>query len=338
MPARRIIPLFIPHVGCPHQCVFCNQRRIAADGPITPEDTALELERALGSQPQGSEAEVAFYGGSFTAIEPDLRRAYLEAVRPFLLSGQVSSVRLSTRPDCVDKGILDELEAYGVRTIELGAQSMADTILALAGRGHTAADTHRAAALIRARGFELVLQMMCHLPGSSDADDLHTAEELAELRPQGVRVYPAVVIEGTPLAEMWRAGEYEPPSLERSVALCAGLLRLFHAADVPVIRVGLNPTEELSGGAALAGVYHPAFGELVRSRVYIEAAREILRSGHPDGGKVKLLVAPGMTSAMVGHRRENVLALERQFGLKGARVRESEGVGMFEVLVESTDN
>ena len=322
MTARtRIIPVFVPHLGCPRDCVFCNQRKISGSlMPATAETVRTALEMGLSKLSENSNTQLAFYGGSFTAIPVEKQNALLDAALPFLRAGRLSSLRLSTRPDAIDEETLLRLRDYGVQTIELGAQSMCDAVLGASNRGHRAEDTEKAAILIRDFGFTLILQMMTGLPGDTPERALQTAERLLALRPDGVRIYPTVVIADTPLAELWKAGRYQEHSVEEAVALCARLLPLFEAANVPVIRLGLNPTDELSGGEALAGAYHPAFGELVRSRLLLERAKALF-SEADRGGEALLLVHPSDISPMVGQKRGDLLALKAAFSLKSLRVQ-----------------
>jgi len=317
-PRRRIIPLFVPHLGCPHRCVFCDQRRIAGETqPMTAARAAAMIREGLAKN-GGGPAAVAFYGGSFTAIPAAEQEALLGAVAPFLLDGSVESLRLSTRPDAVDEKTVERLRRYGVRTVELGVQSMDDEVLRLSGRGHTAADAVRAAGLLKAAGFELILQMMTGLPGDTEAKSLATAERLIALRPDGVRIYPTVILRGTALETLWRAGAYREHTVENAVSLCARLAERFDAAGIPVVRLGLNPTEALSGGEAVGGAYHPALGELVLSRRYLARA-EALISEADRGAEVVFEIPPGEMSAAVGQRRENVRALTARYGLKRAK-------------------
>ena len=315
-PRRRIVPLFVPHAGCPNHCVFCDQKRIS--GSLFPVSAATVRE-ALETLPPGAGAEAAFYGGSFTAIAPERQDELLEAVQPFLADGRVSAIRLSTRPDAVDAAGLERLKRFRVETVELGAQSLCDDVLRQSGRDHTAEDVRRAAALVKNAGLQLILQMMTGLPGDTEERDLETARGLLALRPDGVRIYPTVIVRGTALEELWRSGKYREHTVEDAVRICARLLPLFEEAQIPVIRLGLNPTAELSGGAAVGGAYHPALGELVRSRVLLEQARRLLRDCRP-GERVTLGVAPGRVSAMTGQKRCNVQALREEFGLAELRV------------------
>ena len=211
-----------------------------------------------------------------------------------------------------------------METIELGAQSMDDEVLRRSGRGHTAEDVRRAAYLVRECGFRLVLQMMTGLPGDTEDKSIATARELIALKPDGVRIYPTVIVRDTALYELWQRGQYREHTVEEAVERCARLLPLFDAAGIPVIRLGLNPTEELSGGAAVAGAYHPALGELVRARIMRNKARELLRDV-PPGSRVTLGVPPRLLSQLVGQHRENLRVLEEEFLLAGLSVKAADG-------------
>ena len=321
MPAREsIIPVFVPNLGCPHACVFCDQRRISgAAAPAGPEDVKNAIERAAALAPEGTKRQLAFYGGSFTAIPPARQELLLAAAQPYLRRGDIAAVRVSTRPDAVGPEALERLRRFGVETVELGAQSMDDRVLALSGRGHTARCVEEAAAAVKAAGFRLVLQMMTGLPGSTDESDEATARALVALAPDGVRIYPTVIVRGTPLWELWRAGEYRERTVEDAVRVCARLLPVFEAAGIPVIRLGLNPTDELSGGEAAGGAYHPALGELVRSRVLRLRAEEKL-AGAPPGADAVLSVRPALVSQMTGQHGCNRRDLQERFGLRSVTV------------------
>ena len=281
-----IIPVFVPHMGCPHDCVFCNQRSISGqmETPTAEDvrDTILQYERIAGNY---KSVEVAFYGGSFTGISAWEQLRYLKAVAPFLESGLIHCIRISTRPDCIDDPTLSRLWQSGVRTIELGAQSMDDMVLKAAGRGHLAEDTVRASRLIQKYGFALGIQTMTGLPGAAREADLETAAKVCALRPDFVRIYPTIVIKNTGLAKLYASGAYTPSSLDETVSLCADLYRRYRKAGIRVIRMGLHATEDIrDGGEILAGPYHPAFGELVYSRfvrdsLFFELDRFFRRTG-----------------------------------------------------------
>ena len=317
-----ILPVFVPHWGCPHACVFCNQRRISgAAMPATAEDVKKAIQEAAAFLPKGGKRQLAFYGGSFTAIPVKEQEALLGAAKEALDRGEIDAVRLSTRPDAIDETVLSRLKAFGVETIELGAQSMDDKVLQLAERGHTAHDVELASKRIKAAGFRLILQMMTGLPGSSDESDAETARRLIALKPDGVRIYPTVIVRDTALCDMWQAGEYEEHTVEDAVRVCAKIVPLFEQTGIPIIRLGLNPTEELSGGAAVGGAYHPALGELVKSRILLEKARALLKGTEP-GSRVTLLVGRGKASQMAGQHRENIRRLTGEYALSDLKIRE----------------
>lgn len=319
---RKLIPLFIPHAGCPNQCVFCNQRRIS--GSLVPAD-AHTVTSALDALREEKGYELCFYGGSFTAIPVSQQEELLSAAQPYRETGLIESIRVSTRPDAIDEERLARLRRYGVQTVELGAQSMNDRVLTRSGRGHTAEDVRRSARLVKEWGFTLVLQLMTGLPGETRESARESALKAAELCPDAVRLYPTVIIRDTPLYDAWQAGEYREHTVEEAVEVCADLLPLFEERNIPVIRLGLNPTEELSGGDAAGGAYHPALGELVRSRLYRRRAEELL-CAVPSDSAVTLLVGRGKLSQMNGQKRENLLYLRDKFALSSLRTEESDAV------------
>ena len=312
---RRIIPIFVPHWGCRHECVFCNQKRISGQETHA---AAADVRRAA----EGAQGvEMAFYGGSFTAIPVQEQEELLDAALPFLHAGTLSALRVSTRPDAIDGETLARLRRFGVETIELGAQSMRDEVLLRTKRGHTAADVRRAAAAVKAAGFQLILQMMTGLPGDDDDGAVYTARELIALQPDGVRIYPTVVVRDTELYALWQAGAYRAHTVEDAVRVCARLVPLFRAAGIPIIRLGLNPTDVLSAGAAAAGAYHPALGELVLARIALEQMRALLAAqGDVRDCRAVFAVPPGGISQAVGQKRSNVAALCREFGLRDVRI------------------
>lgn len=316
----RIIPVFIPHEGCPHDCVFCNQRRIAAPVSPSPEDVREQVCTAVHTA--GAGAQVAFYGGSFTAIPRARQEAYLKAIADLPVT-----VRLSTRPDAIDSEVLTLLSYFPVETIELGAQSMSDRVLACSGRGHTAEDTRRASAQIQKAGFSLILQAMCGLPedGGTWVD---TAREIAALEPDGVRIYPVVVIRDTKLYDLWKAGQYTPLTPEEGAHAAADMLEVFLRRRIPVIRIGLNPTQELSAGGAAAGAYHPALGEMARAQIYLR--RMLACAGALREGILTFYVNPNRISRALGIRKGNLEAL-RQLGYENVKVCGREGLDEYEV-------
>lgn len=326
MSAREcIIPVFVPHLGCPNYCVFCNQRRISgAQQPATADTVKEAIEQAAALPRNGAKRQLAFYGGSFTAIPLAEQVALLEAAKEYMDRGELDSIRLSTRPDAITQSILEMLKYYGVDTIELGAQSLCDKVLLLSRRGHSALTVENASRLIKMSGFKLILQMMTGLPGDSMEHSIETAKKIIALKPDGVRIYPTVIVRDTVLYDMWQDGRYTEHSVEDAVKVCAKLLPMFEEADIPVIRLGLNPTEELSGGAAVGGAYHPALGELVKSRIMYEKACEILKDVEA-GSFVTLSVHPSKISQMTGQHRANIQALCREFSLAGLKIKGNDG-------------
>lgn len=318
----RIIPIFIPHLGCTHRCVFCDQNAIAAPRAPSVREVRDIICAAL---PAAQGGELAYYGGSFTALTPALQEDYLAVAAEFVRGGALSGVRISTRPDCVDEQTLARLARYGVRTVELGAQSMDDAVLLYAGRGHTADDTARAARLVKAHGFSLVLQTMCGLPGETRESAAHTARWIARLAPDAVRIYPVCVLRGTALARMAEAGEYAPLTLEQGIEYAADMLEVFDAHGIPAIRIGLNPTDTLSGGDVLAGAYHPAFGEMVRSRVLLRRVKALLDAMSTPRGDVCVSVPRGRLSLLLGQKRCSAEELQRQYPAIRFSFREQDG-------------
>lgn len=321
---RQIIPVFVPHLGCPNNCVFCNQRRISGETEPATAETVNNAILAAGADVGDCTGwELAFYGGSFTAVDKKYRNELLSAASDFVSRG--GCLRLSTRPDCIDREVLEELKNAGVTTIELGCQSMDSDVLIKSGRGHTAEDTVNAASLIKEYGFQLVLQMMTGLPGDSCEKCLYTAKALSALKPAGVRIYPTVIIRDTPLFDLWCDGKYCEHTVEEAVEWCSEILPVFKAADIPVIRLGLNPTDELSGGDAAAGAYHPAFGELVYSRIFLKKAK-LLLEGMSNIGTVCFGVSPSNVSKMAGHKRCNIEAIKSSFGINNIKIQAVKGL------------
>lgn len=317
-----IIPFFIPHSGCPHQCVFCNQKNIT--GQTVPVDPSAIPEKITGYLAGGGTdqpAQVAFYGGSFTALPFEKQESYLNAVQPFIHAGQIESIRISTRPDCITGEVLTLLRQYNVSTIELGAQSMDDTVLTRSGRGHTAADTVNAAGLIRSRAFLLGLQLMPGLPGDSADCFMKTIDTIVALRPDFARIYPALVIKDTPLEELYTSGRYMPLSLDEAVIVCREALERLERAGIDVIRIGLQPTEELERpGTVLAGPYHQAFRQLVESSILLNKMRTALRAGTGQTENMTFQVNPKDLSAAIGQQRSNILQLQKEFGVRNIRI------------------
>lgn len=282
MKKHAIIPIFIPHLGCPCQCVFCNQQKITARTKAVSTDEVREtVERYLSTLADldPSEIEIAFYGGSFTAIPIDAQTAYLEVANEYIDQGRVSSLHISTRPDCIDEGILSNLKRYNVSTIELGVQSFSDEVLRLSKRGHDSDTARKAARLIKERGFKLGIQLMIGLPGDSLESCIYSARETVALSPELARLYPTLVIDGTELYDMYEDGSYEALCKEEALLLTKEMYEILHKAGINIMRVGLKSTDIIGGSdlsAINGGTYHPAFRQLVEGEIAYEMLKEQL--------------------------------------------------------------
>ncbi len=313
---HKIIPVFIPHHGCPHRCVFCDQQTItgARRPPGGREIAALIAERLAAPRRPGL-WEIAFYGGSFTCLPPARQLELLAPAKAALDRGDIGAIRLSTRPDAIDRDTIDRLKAHGVGTVELGAQSLDDPVLAAAARGHTAAHTAAAVAALKAAGLKCGLQLMHGLPGEDWPSLIRTTARTLALAPHFIRIYPAVVLAGTELAAMMGEGGYRPLTLEAAVARAAYLKETCEQNGIPVIRVGLQASEELSGGAVLAGPYHPAFGAIVEAHIFKTLIARLLEQlGQPCTG---LLIRhhPRDASAIRGISKNNLLYWQKNYNL-----------------------
>lgn len=303
------ISIFVPHNGCPQQCSFCNQKTITGQAyQPTAKDVDEAVQKAL--RKKGYEFEIAFFGGSFTAIDRAYMTELLDAAEPYVKSGAVKGIRISTRPDYIDDEILTLLKAKGVTAIELGAQSMDDEVLSANMRGHTAEDVVNASTLIKSYGFELGLQMMTGLYLDTDEKDIETARKIIELKPATVRIYPTVVLKGTYLEELYDGKIYRPPAVDDAAALCTKLLPMFEEEKIKVIRLGLHSSEEIKKNM-VAGAFHPAFGEIVQSRFMLNKVLE-----YPPGS-YEIFVSPKTVSKLKGNQKRNVYFLmENGYNIK----------------------
>ena len=317
MKKRYIIPIFVPHLGCPNDCVFCNQKSISGQQKmITKEDIIKTINFYLENiKDKEAKKEVAFFGGSFTGIDVDKQEEFLQTAYKFIKDGRIDSIRVSTRPDYINKDILKRLKKYKVRTIELGVQSANDYILKQSHRGHTFEDVKKASKLIRWYGFYLGHQMMVGLPESTRLDEINTAKELIKLKPKMVRIYPVLVIKGTKLEEEYKNGKYEPLPLVQAVEICKQLVRMFADKKIEVIRVGLQNTEEISEPGSnqsevVAGPFHPAFRQLVESSMWYDAIVEKIKKLNVKVKEVEVTVNPIDANNVIGHKRENIKKLK----------------------------
>ncbi len=309
------ISIFVPHAGCPHQCSFCNQKTISgAQQQPSAEDVHRICSQALREVHDRQNSEIAFFGGSFTAIDRSYMLELLEAAKCFIGENGFKGIRISTRPDFIDREILDILKTYGVTAIELGAQSMKDKVLEANERGHTAEDVRRASALIREYGFELGLQMMVGLYQSTDKDEFDTIDSIIEISPDTVRIYPVVVLEGTKLAQLYRSGDYELMPFSDVVEICSIALMRFEYDNIKVIKCGLHASDGVEGDM-VAGYYHPAFRELCESRIYFWRMDELTAYEASDNGTYVFAVNPSCISKALGHKKCNAIYFKENFGI-----------------------
>lgn len=310
-----IIPFFITHAGCPHQCVFCNQNRITGrTEPVDPGIIAETIRSYLGANKKRDEAaEVAFFGGTFTALPPELQEAYLDEVAPFIAAGSIGEIRISTRPDAISREILALLKKGRVGIVELGVQSLDDEVLRCSGRGHTAADTAETTLLLREHRFSVGFQLMPGLPADSIDRFRMTISRTGELKPDFVRIYPALVIRDTGLEPLFKTGRYAPLTLDEAVSWCKEALIAFQKEGIAVIRAGLQSTGELeSPDTIIAGPYHPAFRQLVDSALLLDAMEQALEKS-AKGHTAVLRVNPRDLSTAIGQNRSNIAALKQRF-------------------------
>ncbi len=300
------IPVFVPHIGCPHDCVFCNQRQITgAQSRITAADVKRIIEEQLEYIDRSNTyVEVAFFGGSFTGIDFELQTELMSAAYEYIKAGKVDSQRCSTRPDCIDEDILENVKKYGMKNIEVCVQTTDDEVLAKSGRGHGRAEVFAASELIKKHGFPLGLQMMLGLPGDTWDKSIKTAEDIISIAPDFVRIYPTLVVENTALYDMYKSGEYTPLTIEDAAKLSAQLLELMESKGIDVIRIGLQTTDNINE-ATVAGPYHSAMGELAASLVYRNRIEDYIRKNSLTG-RVEYAVPKADISKAVGQKRCNI--------------------------------
>lgn len=314
-----IIPIFIPHYGCPHTCVFCSQSKITGmQTDVTGEYIENTIKRHLAGITKAYYIEVAFYGGSFTALDLNVQYELLAPAYAFIARGEVNALRLSTRPDCIDDTILKQLKNLGVKTIELGAQSFDDEVLRRAERGHTGEAIEYAAKKIREYGFSLGLQLMPGLPGDTWRTMMYSLAKTIEIRPQLVRIYPTLVLAGTVLGRLYKQGDYTPLMLVTAISYAAIMKLLLERNNIQVIRTGLQSSETLDDGKTiLAGPYHPAFGEMVDSYLYYLMVVSVLEQMDETKGKEIILHHQTRdTSRVRGNKNSNKNLWLEKFELK----------------------
>ncbi len=319
MKKKYIIPIFVPHLGCPMNCTFCNQKTISGkQKQVTKDDVKKTIEYYLDNFEGKQEVEVAFFGGSFTGIEEEKQEELLQTAYEYIKLGKVHSIRISTRPDYITKNILKRLKKYKVVTIELGVQSSNDYILKKCQRGHTFEDVKNASKLIRRYGFILGHQIMVGLPESTRLDEKNTARDISKLKPKIVRIYPVLIVKGTKLEEEYIKGEYEPLSLLQAVEICKELYYFFKIKHIDVIRMGLQNTETISSpqnvkSEVIAGPYHEAFGQLVEDAIWYDSILEKIKSFNVKVKEVAIKINSANVNNVVGHKKENIRKLKELY-------------------------
>lgn len=329
-----IIPIFVPHEGCPHNCVFCNQNSITGTRDLV--DAAFvrnTIEQYLETiDASDATVEVSFFGGTFTAIPMAKQNELLSVAKEYKDAGKIQHIRMSTRPDYIDREILDNLTRFDADIIELGVQSMDDEVLKLAGRGHTEEDVARASEMIKNYGITLGIQVMVGLPGDTAAKDVETAWKVARLKPEIVRIYPSLVIKNTPMENMYREGKYSPYDLDAAVSVSKTLYGIFETSGINVIRMGLQPTEEINVGKEIvAGPFHPAFRELVEGSLFNEMIGEALKG--IDAGKVKIGINPKDISKLYANKKSFFIDMMKQFSTRTIEVSQEASVERGKVLL-----
>ncbi len=318
-----IIPVFLPHAGCPHRCVFCNQSSITGANSIPSGiDVSHQIERFLKFKTaRRNFVQIAFFGGNFLGIEPHEIKRLLHQAAGYVSEGLVNSIRFSTRPDTIDHERLGLIKNFPVSTIELGVQSVDDRVLMNTKRGHTRVDFEKALQRLKEFDYEIGVQLMVGLPGDSPERLLASGLRVARLRPDFVRIYPTVVLTGSPLASAYQKGKYVPLSLEAAVTQTKALYLLFKKENIPVIRMGLQANKDLEENSAiLAGPYHPAFGHLVYSEIFLDMAMSAIDSVNAPGKAIALHVHPRSVSKMRGLKNMNIKKLTKQFPLQSVEI------------------
>lgn len=305
------IPIFISHFGCPNSCVFCNQKKInGRETDVTIEDLRDTIETYLKTLPKKSKKEVAFFGGTFTGISMGLQKAYLEATYEYIKRGLVDGIRLSTRPDCINEEIVAQLKKYGVTAVELGVQSLDEEVLLATERYYPVEVVEKSCALIRKAGIALGIQLMIGLPKSTFESDYMTACKALEMKPEMVRIYPTLVIKGTKMEEMYKCGQYHALSIEEAIERTRKIYALLEIQGVNIIRVGLQPSEDLrEDGVVLGGPFHPAFREVVETEIYYDFFRKIVQKEK----KLEIFGNEKSISRYVGINKANRVRLKDYF-------------------------
>lgn len=359
-----IIPIFVPHIGCPNDCVFCNQRKITGiSTDINGNDVKNKIEEYLKTIPEDDRnLEIAFFGGSFTGIDTEIQKAFLDIANSYKIKGIVNQIRLSTRPDYIDRERLDILKERGVDIIELGVQSLDEEVIEKSNRGHSKESVYTAASLINSYGFILGVQMMIGLPGDTEEKALKTADALISLNPKIARIYPTLVVSETQLETDYLNGDYKPLSLYDAVNLSKKLLLKFENAGINVIRIGLQPSDNIAeDGDIVAGPFHPSFRQLVEEQIYYDVTdklisdylcseywnSEVIKLNRIDSTQLKtsrfliIEASPKLFSYIAGQRKRNIDNLIEKYGLKGIKlypIGKNADLSKYDLINDEHDN
>ena len=313
-----IVPVFISHEGCPYRCSFCNQTKITGNEKKTDKKNLKEILRthleALNSENLSEKRELAFFGGSFTGIPLERQKYLLSAVQPWILSGEIQSIRVSTHALFIDDIKLSLLRKNHVETVELGIQSTDDEVLKLAGRECPYDVIKSAVDKIHAMKFRLGLQLMPGLPSDDEQKFQKSVDNVISLKPEFVRIYPTLVIRNTGLFDMYQQGTYTPWNLERMIDAVKEAVVKFEQAGIKVIRVGLHPDPSLMKNY-VAGPFHPSFRYLVDSRIVRERMIKMIRSLKQVPLSVTFRVPARRVSLYIGHKKENLSIIKNIFSL-----------------------
>lgn len=331
-----IIPIFVPHKGCPHDCVFCNQKRITGiEKDITYDDVVNTINDYLKTiDRKNSHVEVSFFGGSFTGIPMDYQNELLKAAKEAIDSGEIDAIRLSTRPDYINEYILDNLVKFNVGVIELGVQSMDEDVLKLSERGHSPEDVINASKLIRSYNIKLGLQMMIGLPGDNEKKDIYTARQIIGLKPDFVRIYPALVIKDTYMEYMYKSRLYNPLSLDDAINISKKIYIEFMRNKIQIIRIGLQPTEEINVGRdVIAGPFHPAFRELVESTILNDMIAFVIDKHFVKSSKLNICVNPRDISKLYANGKKIFYTKMKSYASKIIKIRQNSNCEKGSILV-----
>ena len=334
---RFIIPIFIPHAGCPQRCLFCDQQAVTStgDGKINRQRIMETVKSYTETRPDWDrDIELAYFGGSFTSLPMKRQLDLLKIGGELIDEGLIDALRVSTRPDAISEKILGFLSEYGVRTIELGIQSMSDHVLEMSQRGHTADDSRKAAALINQHGFDLIAQIMPGLPKDTESTILETANDVVRMEPSGVRIYPAVDIKGTEMERLYHEGMFEPLSLDEAVRITGLIVRMFQEHDIPVIRIGLSHSRELEK-RVVSGPYHESLGALVMEGMMSERIENVVGSLKHIPDPLVIRVHPKLVGAAVGGKKRTIRRLEKTHNLNKVKITGDQFLSEEEIVIEN---